>query len=327
MTGLLAYLPLLACGASIATIWKCFNVVESLSKQPFKQQIANSIATSSLFTVGTRLPEFCIIAFEAIFTDKLWSIRGFIRSCIASIVVVAILFAVWLSSIPDEWHLRISALAHAGVPNASTWFLIGIYGDVIDIDSHGHLHAAAISSPYTEAMSIHRLDIFGILPFLYNFVADFVALILTWRVLTKLSTRPNITILRLTITFLVFSCVLLVLSFFVLDAVVTFFNYVIGARSPGLMAATPQGGGIANVGDFVKATLLFPFYKRYPNEWAVGTLYGVFVWSSLMGVLWLGIFGTSLIIANVSMKSKALGRGLTGIFTYDASRSVYWRCW
>lgn len=51
----------------------------------------------------------------------------------------------------------------------------------------------------------------------------------------------------------------------------------------------------------------FPFYKNRPDQWNVSTSYGVFVWSTLMGVLWVGIFSTSVIIANVSTHSQGLG--------------------
>jgi hypothetical protein len=87
---LVQMLPLIACGGFGVVVWTCVKVVEGVSKQPFKRQLAEVIATSSIFTVGKMLPAFALSAFDAIFTDELWSLRGFIRSCMASIVVVVI---------------------------------------------------------------------------------------------------------------------------------------------------------------------------------------------------------------------------------------------
>jgi hypothetical protein len=56
MKALFAYLPLLVCGASAATLWKCFKELEVISKAHFKQEIARAITTSSIFTVGKILP-------------------------------------------------------------------------------------------------------------------------------------------------------------------------------------------------------------------------------------------------------------------------------
>ena len=258
-------------------------------------------------------------AFEAIFTARVWSIRGFIRSCIASLVVVTILFGVWYSRIPDECHLRIVALGSTQVPNSSTWYLIAVHGYGIDIGPHGEPQVnptqafAGGGKRYVEAMSIHRLDVFVVLPFLYNFIADFAALIFTQVIPTHLSNLPAITIRRITMTFFLSGCVLLALSFFALDAAVTIMDYIIRATSPGPAVAPPQGGGISNPGNFAKA-LLFPFYKRDPNEWDVGTLYGTFVWSTLTGILWLGLFSTSVIIANISMKLRTVGPWLSRNF-------------
>jgi hypothetical protein len=75
------------------------------------------------------------------------------------------------------------------------------------------------------------------------------------------------------------------------------------------MAEPPSGGSIGRLGNFVGA-ILFPFYRSYSallGEWSITTLYGVFIWSTLMGIVWLGVFSISVIIANVSMNLSGLG--------------------
>lgn len=309
MTALFAYLPALACGASIAVVWKSLTILESISKPSFKNQVATAIVSSSLFALGTRLPRFCVNAFEAIFTDRIWSIRGFIRSCIGSIIVVSILFAVWLSSIPQGWHIRVADLPTARAPHTSTWCLIGVHGYGIDIDSRGNLHtnpriAFAQGHQYVEALTIHRLDVFVILPFFYNLFADFVALNMTWRILKKLASYPNISTSKLFGFFTLSSLLLLALSFVALDAAVTIINYIISAGLRNPPPAPPES--ITNFTNFVKV-LVFPFYKAHPNEWDVSTLYGVFVWSTLIGIGWIAVFTTSVIVANAAMKLKGVG--------------------
>jgi hypothetical protein len=111
----------------------------------------------------------------------------------------------------------------------------------------------------------------------------------------------------LAITLFAAACLLLALSFGALNAVSQIMDYIIRATSScRITAAPPQGGGLATFGNFVTA-VLFPLYKNRPNEWNVGTLYGVFVWSTLMGVFWVLIFSTSVIIANISMKLQGVG--------------------
>jgi hypothetical protein len=145
MNALFAYLPLLVCGVSAATLWKCFKEVDLISKPPFKREIARAITTSSIFTVGKILPTLLISAFDALFTDNLWSRRGLLRSCLASLVTVTILLLVWYLSIPDEWRIRFVSLGHTNDPNSTWWTLIAIphYTNVpfnIDIDPHGQLY-------------------------------------------------------------------------------------------------------------------------------------------------------------------------------------------
>jgi hypothetical protein len=120
------------------------------------------------------LPNFWLSAFDAIFTDKLWSLRGFVRSCMASIVVVTILFGAWYSSIPDDWHLIIYSTGDPYNPPATTWAVIAIrtpdLRDVM-IGPHGELDLLVKKGP----LNLQSARLGGILfaPFIYNLFVDF----------------------------------------------------------------------------------------------------------------------------------------------------------
>jgi hypothetical protein len=163
--------PFLACIGFGSVLWVCFKTLEQLSRQPFKRQLTRAIQTSSIFTIGTMLPSFCISVFDAIFTGNLWSIRGFGRSCIASVVTVTILLIFWYSSKPDEWLLRIATFERQGIPDASQWAVVAIrqttHGKCrIDIETHGEVKIIPLSDasvsqkePCTASMDMnpHRI--------------------------------------------------------------------------------------------------------------------------------------------------------------------------
>jgi hypothetical protein len=258
---------LLACaGSSAVIIWKCFNVVGHLAKEQYKRELARAILTSTLFTIGSRLPSDCTLAFEAVFTDNLLSVRGFIRSCIASLAIVTALFIVWYLSIPDEWHLRISNIEAANDPDLSSWWLISMRGHAIDIGLHSDLHRIHGGA---EPMMLYRLDVLVFYLFLYNIGTDFIALIFTERILATLSMRHT-TMAGLILTFLLPACMLLVLAFYALEAAGTTIVYIINAisRPRGPMMATPLQ---TYVSIFMNA-VWFPFYKNRPDKWNVGIL-------------------------------------------------------
>jgi hypothetical protein len=142
-------------------------------------------------------------------------------------------------------------------------------------------------------LDIQQINVFGGLPFIYNAFADFAALIATGWVLQHMSTG---TMRRLVITFVVFACGILALSFMALDIAVIMLKYILLGVTPSTLEEW-----IFNPSRFV-AAVLFPFYRSDPSEWRVDTLYGVFVWSTLMGILWLAVFSASVFIANVIMK-------------------------
>ena len=200
MTALLGYLPFLGCGLSVAALWKCFTEVERISKAPFRRQIAQAITTSSLFTFGNIFPPLLISVFDALFTEHLWSKRGLLRSCIASVTILIIFGLVWYLSIPNEWRIRLVDLARAGHPDSRTWTLIAIrhYANVpfnLDIDPQGTFHTVPgdildnRGGKLFVPLSIEvGVSVFGGLPIIYNVLVDFAALIVIRRVLQHTST-------------------------------------------------------------------------------------------------------------------------------------------
>jgi hypothetical protein len=320
MHSLLAYLPLLACGASAATIWKCFKELDAISKPQFKRMVARAITSSSIFTVGTMLPSLCLSAFDGIFTDNLWSRRGFIRSCIASLVTVTILLVVWYSTIPNIWNVRFAALGITGHPEAPRWWtLIAIphFTNVpfnIDISPEGVFRTipgdilSRHGGTLYASVNMVGIKVFGGLPFIYNLLVDFGTLIATRQIFRRISEKPSANMWRLIIIFLVSACGILALSFVALDIAVVISNYIVSGASP----STPAEW-IFSPSRFMGA-ILFPFYRSDPQRWQIDTIYGVFVWSTLMGILWLGIFCASVIIANASMKLRGVGPWLNKNF-------------
>jgi hypothetical protein len=366
---LLKIVPLLLCSGSSVVIWKCFSIAEKLSKQPFKRQLARAIQKSSIFTIGAVLPRFCIYVFDAIFTGNLWSIRGFGRSCVASIITVTILLIFWYSSKPDEWLIRITDLERTNIPNASIWtvvaikqltpgpckFDIGLHGDfhviplpdagvsgsrkesgaVVPDDisrtpawpqGHSQVGAYQIRVTWTNKtgggcpasvsadVNMDRLDTFVVLPILYNLFADFTALIITRRIFVYLSRQPVVPIKWVITVFLSSIPCLLVLAYVFMGIVVLITDHIVHAVS--VVPSDPIRSLPLEPLGFVRV-IVFPFYKNYPEllgGWNVGTLFGVFVWSTLIGIGWLGIFSTSVVIANVSMKLQGVGPWLNKNF-------------
>ena len=289
--------------------------MEKLSRSSFKQQLATAIRTSSVFTAGTALPGFCITAFNAVFTQKIWSVRGVLRSFTASAITVTLLLGVWYSSIPGGWRLRIVDFPTGTInPHAPAWWALAALKSEpstcpFDINEHGQIFTTAtISAALTcsEQLSITSLFALFIIPLVYNFFADYIAIVFTKRILTHLAQSDTVALRRLVATFLLSAAFILAISTAVLGVVLATTRYIdihstlpvpLSPESP----ATPK--------NFV-AAILFPFYRMYPEllgGWTVDTIYGVFIWSTLMGVAWLGVFSVTVIIANISMKLGGLG--------------------
>jgi hypothetical protein len=256
---------LFVCGGSYYVLWRVFKIFDGIAKQPLKRQIATAIRTSSLFTVGTMLPGFLVSAFDAIFTDNLWSIRGFGRSCLASVVIVTILVVFWHSSIPDEWHVNIAALRNAKCPQAaSTWSLIAARSADLTFGLNGEIHVMPFhSTNKVMAISVHRIDTFVMIPFLYNFGADFAALLVTRSVIRYIYRLQNVTISKLLIMFLMSIFIILIISSGLLNIVSIIMDYIIIAVSSNCVTAAPVIESIFTPGIFMEA-ILFPFYKPFP---------------------------------------------------------------
>jgi hypothetical protein len=293
------------CFGSWAALWKCFKIVDNLSKSEFKQQVVAAItSSSSIFTIGTKLPGFCLTAFDAIFTDHLWSMRGFGRSCIVSIITVTFLLIIWYSSIPGEWHVTLVALSSKDIPHASQWNVMATYGG-LNVGPHGELSVTPTLPPGSSKemmFSRERLDILVFLPLLYNLGADFAALIATRRILKYLSELHLINIQRLTVMFLLSAFVLLLISAVFMDFAATITYSILGVG--------PISGETIRAPPIYLQAIMFPVYKLYPalfGGWSMTTIYGVFVWSTLIGLFWIVIFGISLIMANIGMKLESVG--------------------
>jgi hypothetical protein len=132
--------------------------------------------------------------------------------------------------------------------------------------------------------------------------ADFAALIATRRILKNLSEEHIINIRRLTVMFLLSAFVLLLISAVFMDFAATITYSILGVG--------PISGETIRAPSIYLQAIMFPVYKTYPalfGGWSMTTIYGVFVWSTLIGLFWIVIFGISLIIANIGMKLEGVG--------------------
>jgi hypothetical protein len=175
---------------------------------------------------------------------------------------------------------------------------MGRHGDVITLPNTGTL-------PSVAKIHLHRIYTFLLLPFVYNLFADFFALIITRRVLSHLYARPAVTIDRLIIMFAISAAVLLALAAVLLDVVTLILDYLTHVSPDEILGERT----IRNPQNFLGA-IVFPFYRSYSEilgEWSTITVYGVFLWSTLMGIFWLASFSVAIIIANVSIKFRGVG--------------------
>ena len=170
---------LLRCSTVYGALVTCIRIAERQSKQNFKRDLADALRTSAIFTFGTILPSLRISLFDAIFTEHLWSWRGFFRSCLASVVTVTISIMFWYSSVPDDWHVRISGFPQANHPNVQTWFLVASRSTQgMELGRHGEIIGAVPNA--SLSLTLVPLHIFVFLPFVYNLVADLAMFHLTF---------------------------------------------------------------------------------------------------------------------------------------------------
>ena len=90
----LSLLPFAVCLGTCAGAWKLFDILEE--KEIFRPHVGKQLADliegqASVFSILARLPTFFLLAFDAIFTSKLLSLGGFIRSVIISTVILLVI--------------------------------------------------------------------------------------------------------------------------------------------------------------------------------------------------------------------------------------------
>ena len=132
-------------------------------------------------------------------------------------------------------------------------------------------------------------------PFIYNFLVDYVALIATRYILDCISGARN---------------VLLIVMLFILAILAIVIIADIGFTLA-MTAFAPLFGfpELFSVGELIRR-IAFPLYNLYPGrlgEWTVHTITGVFLGSTLIGIIWIGIFSVAVIVANLIMKIRGLG--------------------
>src|SRR5579871_364017 len=167
----------IACLATCGFVWKLFDALEQT--EVLKPHVAKRVADlieepASILSILTKIPPFFLSAFDAVFTDKLFSLRGFFRSAIISAFVVSILSALWLYTKPSNIPLWIGPAPRAnfypGYPCPLHCYALN--AAVPNLVGNGQTWVTA-----------HYLFPHLLTPFFYNFVFDWIALIATRRYL------------------------------------------------------------------------------------------------------------------------------------------------
>lgn len=284
------HLPFLACAGLCWSVWRLFKYVDkekSLFKKSFTTRLINLIlAPSSIFSVLSNLPNFFVTAFDLIFTENLFSWRGFLRSCKISLVLVLLLGILWYATIPEYVYLEIRTM-----PFGSSCYMLKIppfwnYGLVSMIQENG----------YVDVHVNYLLPTF-FTPLLYNFVFDYAALLFIRNLLRYLSTIQARSILLVPLVFVSSLSMLVVIAFVGFKIASTLSWYLTGCRE--------QFFNEPSYIEFMVQILSFPFYKQFPEifgRWYVETILGVFVYSTLFGMVWIILLSVGLILANLSMR-------------------------
>ena len=288
----MAYLQFLACSGFCYCLWTLFVTLDK-HKALFKQRLLNRITTlllspASIFTVLTWLPSGLIPAFDAIFKGNLYSLRGFVRSCKLSLVLVGLLFVWWYSTIPDYVRLEI----HTSPLGLNDYYFQKMpavwYYSVVSITRE---------TGYYNIIMTNLVFTF-LLPLLYNFGFDYLALIFTREVLKHLSTLSSARVLI--IPFVLVICLLVI-------SVIAYFGFTIASMIGGFPRRATYN--YSAIGEMLHA-LAFPFYARFPGilgRWSIDTIMGVFLYSTFFGIIWIGLFSIALIVSKLSMKISFLG--------------------
>jgi hypothetical protein len=295
LNALIPYVPLAVCLAGCRGVWSLFKLLErekSLAKQRLRTQVIDLIqAPASIFSVVAALPARVLAAFDGIFTDNLYSMKGFARSIKFSTVVVILLFILWYSTIPPNVEVAIEIpRARIGPP----WPL------PFEGDSLGNY--AVVSRIYypngLRTSSNFIIPVF-IAPFIYNYITDYVALLATRRMLTAIENTTNALVILL--VFISSVPALLIIADIGFALYTTAIEF-----ATGYPISVPK---FFSPGDLVRR-IAFPFYNKFPGflgQWTAHTITGVFLASTLIGIFWVGIFSISVIVANLVMKIRKLG--------------------
>jgi hypothetical protein len=283
------------CVGTCGFVWWLFEQLEE--KEPLRPYLRSNVAEliegpASILSVLSKLPPFFIFAFDAIFTDKLFSLRGFLRSAFVSSCVMILLGIVWLYTRPSNIILHIGPLPR----NLEVFKYFNcpldcysIMAETLNYRGDGQSLTTALYLPSSIAQ-----------PFLYNFIFDWIALMVTRRYLYSIS-KINCHTFAIIVTMVIAALTILVIASVGYDIFITAVDYMMGWP--------------VIISEFLNISLLirwvaFPFYNIAPSvlgPWDITTIIGVFLLSTTMGILWIFVFSIAVIISNVTLRITSLG--------------------
>jgi hypothetical protein len=233
------YLPFGVCLAFCAGVWGLFRLLErdkSLAKQSLIKQINDLIQDpGSIFSLVRFLPDIVLSTFDTIFTNNLLSRRAFVRSCIISAVTVSLLLILWYSTKPANVELEI------GIPRARVgppWRL--------PFQEGSFANYAVISRIYFHnglRTSVNFIIPVIIAPLIYNFLADYLAIIATKYILLSIKTHGKHS-LRIIVLFVMSIPLLMIISDIMFTVYIMFIGFIMGfpAEFPGFFPQANSRG-------------------------------------------------------------------------------------
>jgi hypothetical protein len=242
--------------AACSAIWVGAAHTEKVLKKGGLEAVANAIRSSAMASAVIELPKQFIRIFGRVFTERVFSLRGFSRSAIASLIFVTCLLLYAWSQIPEAVNVTLTFREPPPPPPPS--------GSGADSGSWAYLVGLDFHTKDGFPFQLPVVSLF-LLPLLYNICADFFAIVLTQRALTaqlRLSTRQRLLAFLLTAIALLFTSYV----FFVLSMTVS-----------GVVEWIVEGYKLDNVlstlgSDFSWNTrlygmaLLFPFSPRFATH-------------------------------------------------------------
>jgi hypothetical protein len=290
--GLSSYLPFALCSGTCGGVWALFVLIEqqkSVARPILIKRVADLIESpASILTVFAALPNLLLSAFDALFTDNLLSLRGFFRSVKISVIVVFVLSALWWLTIPSNIRVWIGLPADVYLPCTTEIWYCGLIAIVPDLSGDGR--------DWVTAESLIQVVLAS---FLYNFFADYVALLATRRILGYISQARNNYAVILALMLSAFIIIFIaILGFEIYNSLI---DLLIGRHI--MLSEVLSGYPLMQ-------WIEFPLYKSLPNllgKWTVHTISGVFLLSTLIGILWIVIFCVAVIISNITIKIHGIG--------------------